>query len=171
MRRGCLFGVGGVLVLCLVACGLLYFVGLPRIQDRIADDFEEGVATVVADAAPGSGTFVITEEALNDKLSDDVENSDVVAEITPNGISIDLSIEESGDREVGYSAVPVVEDGKFALTDVEAHDGFMERFLPKNKLADAVEDGVNGVLAENNLELTNITLGDGQMTLTAVPAS
>jgi hypothetical protein len=163
------------LVLGLVACLLLYFVGLPRVQDRVADDFQEGVSTVVAqgitDAAPGSGTLVITEAQLNAQLSDDVENSDVVAEITPAGISIELEFDESNDREVGYSAVPVAEDGKLVLTQVEAQDGFMERFLPKGKLADAVEDGVNGVLAEHNLELTSIDLEDGQMILTVVSAS
>jgi hypothetical protein len=175
MRRGCLFGVGGVLVLCLVTCGLLYFVGLPRIQDRVADDFEDGVSTVVAEgianAAPGSGTMVITEEQLNDKLSDDVENSDVVSEITPAGISIELNLEESGDRNIGYSALPIAQDGQLVLTEVEANDGVMERFLPKVKLADAVEDGVNGVLAEHNLQVVDVTLGDGEMTLTTAPAS
>jgi hypothetical protein len=174
MRRGCLFGVGGVLVLCLVACGLLYFVGVPRIQDRVASDFEEGVSTVVAEglanAAPGAGTMVITEEHLNDKLSDDVENSDVVSQITPAGISIELNLEEGGDRDIGYSAVPMAQGGQLVLTEVEANDGVMERFLPKEKLADAVEDGVNGVLAEHNLQLVDVTLGDGEMTLTVAPA-
>jgi hypothetical protein len=163
------------LVLGLVACGLLYFVGLPRVQDRVADDFQEGVSTVVAqgiaNAAPGSGTLVITEEQLNAQLSDDVENSDVVSQITPDGISIQLQFDENTNREVGYSAVPIAEDRKLVLTQVEARDGFMERFLPKGKLADAVEDGVNDVLADHNLELTSIDLEDGQMTLTTVPAS
>jgi hypothetical protein len=175
MRRGCLFGCGGIVVLGLVACGLLYFVGLPRFQDKVADDFQEGVSTVVAqgiaNAAPGSGTLVITEADLNAQLSDDVQNSDVVSQITPDGISINLEFDESNDREVGYSAVPIAEDGKLVLTQVEAQDGFMERFLPKDKLAEAVEDGVNEVLTEHNLELRSIDLEDGQMTLNVVRAS
>jgi hypothetical protein len=175
MRRGCLFGCGGIVVLGLVACLLGYFVGLPRIQDRVADDFQEGVSTVVAqgiaNSAPGSGTLVITETDLNAQLSDDVQNSDVVSQITPDGISINLEFDESQDREVGYSAVPVAEDGKLVLTQVDAQDGFMERFLPKDKLADAVEDGVNDVLAEQDLELQTIDLEDGQMILSTVPAS
>jgi hypothetical protein len=162
------------LVLALVACGLGYFVGLPRIQDRVADDFQEGVSTVVAqsidNAAAGSGTYVITDEQLNAQLSDGVENSDVVAEITPDGISIQLEPDEGGNRDVGYSAVPTVVNGKLELTNVEA-EGWMERFLPKDKLADAVEDGVNDVLADNNLDLASIDLEEGQMTLSAVPAS
>jgi hypothetical protein len=175
MRRGCLFGCGGFIVLGLAACLLLYFVGLPRVQDRVADDFQEGVSTVVADGldaaiAEGSTSFVLTEAQLNSQLSDDVEDSDVVANITPDGISIDLQVQNSSDREIGYSAVPTVVDGKLELTNVES-EGWMERFLPKDKLADAVEDGVNGVLAERGLVLTDIALGEGEMILTAAPAS
>jgi hypothetical protein len=172
MRRGCLFGCGGVLLLCVIAVGLGYFVGLPRVQDRVADDFQEGISTVVADGinqGAGTGQFVITEEQLNAKLSEDVEDSDVTSEITKDGISINLQTDNAG-RDVGYSAFPEVVDGKLELTNVEA-EGFMEHFMPKDKLADAIEDGINETLAADSLVLTDITLGEGEMTLQAAPAS
>jgi hypothetical protein len=95
----------------------------------------------------------------------------VNAVITESGISIELQPDDSGNREIGYSAVPTVDGGKLKLSNVESHGGFVEHVLPKDKLANAVEDGVNGALAERNLVITDITLRDGAMILTTAPAS
>jgi hypothetical protein len=174
-RRGCLFGCGGLLILCVVALGLGYFIGLPKVQDAIANDFQDGIATVVTDGITSgnqsTGVLVITEDQINSVLNTDVENSDVSSQITPNGVSIEFTYRNDNSDPIRYSAVPVVSNGQFKLTDVEATNGFMERVLPKDKLANAIEDGVNDTLAEHNLQLASIDLEDGQITLQAVPAS
>src|SRR5699024_11179599 len=45
---GCLFGCSGVVLIVIVICGLLYFVGLPRFQNAVRDDLGEELSTHVA---------------------------------------------------------------------------------------------------------------------------
>ncbi|MFL5760689.1 MAG: hypothetical protein ACJ789_13255 [Thermomicrobiales bacterium] len=176
LRRGCLLGVGGLLVICFLACGLGYFVGLPKIQNNIADNFQDGIATVVAtsvaDANASPGQLIITERQLNEKLNADVENGDVATQITESGVSLELNYRDDRTDPIRYSALPTIdENGHLELTDVAASEGFMERLLPKDKFANAIEDGVNSVLDENNLMLADIELTDGELTLTTVQSS
>jgi hypothetical protein len=178
MRRGCLFGCGGLLILCIVALGLGYFVGIPRVQDAIADDIGTGIATVVADgitnADPQSGQLVITEEQLNAKLGNDVNNADVMTQIDPSGVAIEFSYRDDNTDPIRYSATPAVdENGKFVLENVQTTNGngFIEKLLPKDKLAESIEEGVNGALEAKNLKIANIDLQDGQVVITATQAS
>jgi hypothetical protein len=177
-RRGCLYGCGGLLILCVVALGLGYFIGLPRVQDAIADDIGDGISTVVSDGIvglnPSSGEFVITEQQLNEKLTSDVNNADVTTQIDPSGVAIEFSYRDDNSDPIRYSAVPSVDDnGHFVLNEVQTTNGngLIERFLPKDKLADSIENGVNGALDAENLKLSNIDLQDGQIVLTTVSAS
>jgi hypothetical protein len=178
LRRGCLFGCGGLLILCIVALGLGYFVGLPRAQDAIADDIGDGIATVVAqgivNADPSTGQMVITEEQLNTQLGSDVNNADVTTQIDSSGVAIEFSYRDDKSNPIRYSATPTVDgNGHLELTDIQTTNGngFIEKLLPKDKLASSIEDGVNGALDEQNLKIGKIDLQDGQIVITAVPAS
>jgi len=158
--------------------GLGYFVGIPRVQDAIADDIGDGVATVVADgitsADPSSGQLVITEDQLNAQLGNDVNNADVTTQIDPSGVAIEFSYRDDKSDPIRYSATPAVDDnGKFVLENVQTTNGngFIEKFLPKDKLADSIEEGVNSALEARNLKISSIELQDGQVIINAVPAS
>ncbi len=178
LRRGCLFGCGGLLIVCIVALGLGYFVGLPRAQDAIADDIGDGVATVVAqgiiNADPSTGQLVITEEQLNAKLGSDVNNADVTTQIDSSGVAIEFSFRDDNSDPIVYSATPTVdENGHLVLTNTQTTNGnvIVDKFLSKDKLANSIEDGVNGALDEQNLKIAKIDLEDGQVVITAVSAS
>jgi hypothetical protein len=179
MRRGCLIAIVAVLGLCVVGCGLGWFVLLPRVQDAIAGEFEDAVATgvagVTADApVVGAGTLVVTEETLNRQFAAEVEGSqgveveDVATRITPAGIEIvfDLS-----NRDATYAGQVAAEDGRLVVRDMEVDPSEMRWFLPADKMGEAIEDGVNGVLAANDLRLASVVLGDGEMTLQTEAAS
>ena len=123
--------------------------GLPRAQDAIANDIGDGVATVVAQgiisADPSTGQLVITEEQLNSKLGSDVNNADVTTQIDSSGVAIEFSYRDDNTNPIRYSATPTVdENGLFVLTNVQTTNGngFIERLLPKDKLASSIEDGV-----------------------------
>jgi hypothetical protein len=173
MRRGCLISVLVVLGLCVVGCGLAYFVGLPRFQDAIADEFEDAVSTEVArqiPATPGQGpapgTYTITEASLLQTLQDEAEGGnveDVLVSITPSGIEI--GFDTGGGQDVSYSGGVVAENGRLVLTDFEANNEGLEFFFPADKMGEAIEDAVNNYLAVNNLQLSSVELLDGEMVL------
>ncbi|MGH2560593.1 MAG: hypothetical protein ACRDJH_16135 [Thermomicrobiales bacterium] len=177
MRRGCLIAVVAVLGLCGIGCGLVWFVVLPRIQDEIAGEFEDAVATSVA-GIPAitdvrAGTAVVTEQMLNESFTGNVEGSEgvdvenIVANITPAGVEIVFDLT---DQDATYSGQVVAEDGALVVRDMEVDPSQMGWFVPADKMAGAIEDGVNGVLEANNLRLRSVELGDGQMTLTTEAA-
>ncbi|MGH2532071.1 MAG: hypothetical protein ACRDJW_07155 [Thermomicrobiales bacterium] len=177
MRRGCLIAAVAVLGLCVIGCGLIWFVLLPRVQDEIAGEFEDAVATSVA-GIPGvtdvsAGTVVVTEQMLSESFTGYVEGTEGVdvenigVNITPAGIEI---IFDLTDQNATYSGQVAAEGGELVVRDMEVDPSQMGWFVPANKMAGAIEDGVNGVLAQNNLRLTAVELGDGQMTLTTEPA-
>jgi hypothetical protein len=176
MRRGCLISVVAVLGLCVIACVLGYFVGLPRFQDAVADEFEDAIATETAQQlaptgqAPQPGTYVITEDSLLQSLQAEAEGGnveDVLVSITPEGIELGF---DTGGQDVVYSGGVAAENGQLVLTDFEANNDGLEFFFPADKMGEAIEDGVNNYLQENGLELNAVTLGDGQLTLDVVAA-
>src|SRR5206468_2038468 len=121
LRRGCLIGCGGLLVICLVVAGLGYFIGLPRAQDAIANDIGDGIATVVADgiqgANPSTGQLTITEQQINNTLNSDVNNANMTAQIDQSGVAIEFSVRNDNSNPIRYSAVPTIdENGHLQLT-------------------------------------------------------
>jgi hypothetical protein len=172
MRRGCLISVLVVLGLCVVGCGLGYFVGLPRIQDAFADEFEDAISTEVANQIPSiggqppaPGTYTITEASLLQSLQDEAEGGnveDVLVSITPNGIELGF---DTGGQDVVYSGGVEAEDGRLVLTDFEANNEGLEFIFPADKMGEAIEDAVNNYLEENNLQLAGVELTDGEMIL------
>lgn len=178
MRRGCLTAVVAVLGLCVVGCLLGWFVLLPRVQDQIAGEFEDAVATGVAGIPAvgnvSAGTVVITDETLTESFTGNVEGSqganveNIAANITPAGIEIVFDLT---DQDATYLGRVAAADGELVVREMEVDPSQIGWFVPADKMGAAIEDGVNGVLAENNLRLTSVDLGEGQMTLTTEAAT
>lgn len=173
-RRGCLFGVIGLLAACLIICGVGYFVYLPRARDSIARDVKEGVGTAIAQyiatPAVGPGTYTITANSLSSQLTDQAKDfgvDKVTVEIHQTGLKLGLHLSNS---DLNYTGQPAAENGQFVVHNVKADNGGASFLLPADKLAGAISDGVNGVLNAQGLALTGLHLGEGAMTLTTTPA-
>jgi hypothetical protein len=173
MRKGCLFGVIGLLGLCVIGCGLGYFVGLPRLREGIRDPFEEVIGTQVARAVvstPGEaaepGTYTLDADDLNaairDRLGDNGSFDNVEVTLTQGRYQVRLT---TNDQDVTYGGAVAAVDGRLEVTDVSG-DGWMTSILPAGDIADSFENVVNDYLTANNLLLTEATIGDGTLTLT-----
>jgi hypothetical protein len=178
MRKGCLIFVIAVLILCLGGCGLLYFVGLPKVRDAARDGFRDAISTQVAIQIPAPaggtadpGTYTITEQELQAQLLVNVDSDnidDIVISITPQGFEFGLAT--AGDQDTTYTGVPVVENGKLRMEDMQTSSDFFDFLFPPKDLAKAIEDGVNNYLEANDLELDSLELEEGQITLVTVAA-
>lgn len=160
-----LFGFLGVCVLCV---GLGYFVALPRVQDELESSMEEAVSTYVVPyiAGPGvtpeAGTYVLSEEDVNREIRAGSSNlDDLVVAINPD--AIEMRFGQQG-QSVTYRAGVAVEDGRLDLTDANL-DGLPSWVFSADTITNAVENGVNDYLEEAGLMLTDVSLGDGEMTL------
>ena len=82
--------------------------------------------------------------------------------ITTEHISISFS---SGSRDVTYTGTLQAVDGKVKVETIESSSGFMEFLLPASDIAKALETGINTYLSAENLQITDLTMGDGEITL------
>lgn len=179
MRRGCFLSVIGLLGLCLVACALLYFVGLPRFRDSAREEMQNVIGTAVARQIPAPaggqvepGTYTLTEADLEGEIQGnvDVQNvDDLNLELTPGTISFVIQTDQ--DQDVNYSGNPVAENGRLVMTNMESSDGFLNWIFPADDLGQAIEDAVNEYLTVNDLQLASVEVTDGELTLETVPAT
>ena len=180
MRRGCLFGVGGVLLLLLVCCLLGWFVAIPRIQDDIRDQLADNLATNVASQMssripaghqlePGQYTISVTDIEREIAQNFNQTQVDSLAISAANG-ELRLTV-ESGGRSFSYSGVPVAENGELVMRDMRADNDVASFFLPAGKLGDAIEQGVNQYFATQNLDISGLQLNGDDIVVETVPAS
>lgn len=172
VKKGCLIGVSVVLVLCLAACGLGYFVGLPRVRDSVRDGIRDAISTEVAVQIPATGggsaapgDYTITALELQNSLAANFNSStvdDIIVRINQAGF--EFGFKASGGQETTYSGLPSVENGKLVMTNMKASDGTIDWFFPAKDLGKAIEQAVNNYLAENNLQIADLTLNDGSIT-------
>ncbi len=174
MRRGCLFGIGAVLLLCVVTLGLGIFVALPRVRDAVRDSAAEALATEIAvqlppAATPSAATYVIREDALNANLRQRVAGLDIADEITVTITPAYLQLRlVANERATTYTGRAAAAGGRLEVTDMTA-DGMYAFFLSASAAASILEDAVNGYLAAQRLQLTDVTLGEGILTLQVQP--
>jgi hypothetical protein len=171
-------GVVGLLVLCVIGCGLGYFIGLPRVRDGVQDSMEDAISTTVAEQIPGRGSgtarpgvYEITEAELQGEINGnvDVQNVDsFVIDITSNGMI--FRIGTNGDQDLTYSGKPVAENGHLVMSNMESSEGYLDWIFPADDLGEAIENAVNDYLAANNLALESVKLSNGTMTLETVTA-
>ena len=177
MKKILLISLGTLLVLCVACVGALYFVVLPRSQNAIAEQFHDGMATVVsrqiAASPAAAGEYVITQDELTASLVNKVNGSSgasvdgVQTIISPAGIEILIK----SDNNVWTVDIAVAaESGGLAVTKIKSDNWLVKRLMPDDKLKEAIEEGVNSALTDQRLSLTDLTLESGQMTLITVPA-
>jgi hypothetical protein len=176
-RRGCLIAVGVIAGLGLLCCVLLWFVAIPRFQDEIVDEVSLGLSTEIAnqvDTAPGTlepGTYTVSladlERQINAQLASDDSASDFV--MTTEGDQIRVGFSASG-QDLVYTGRPVVENGQIVIEDMEVDNGVLNFFLPADKVARLIENGLNDYLGARGLQAESISLADGEITFTAVAA-
>ena len=173
-RRGCLIGTGGFFGLLLLCCVAGYFVGVPRFRDAVGDGIAGSVSTEVAgqigtgQLAPGTYTLSVTD--LQQQLAAQVSGQnveDLGISVTPEGLSLSFS---ANGQQVGYSGVPVAQNGRFVMTDMTVDNDALAFFLPADRLGEAVESGVNDYFAAQGLAIDSLRLGVDEITLEAVPA-
>ena len=176
-RRGCLIAVGVIAGLGLLCCGLLWFVAIPRFQDGIVDEVSQGLSTEIAnqvDTAPGTlepGTYTVSlaelEREINAQLAAEDSTSDFV--MTTEGDLIKVGFSTNG-QDLVYTGRPVVENGEIVIEDMEVDNGVLNFFLPADKVANLIENGLNDYLDARGLQAESLTVTDGEITFTAVPA-
>jgi hypothetical protein len=163
-RRGCLISFGALAALTLVCCLALWFVALPQFQDSIANEIRDGLSTEVARQVDETGDHTISMTELERELQGaaGVDNVDDMT-FRATGGELVLSFGSQG-QEFSYSGVPMARDGRMELTNVESTGGaFLDRVFPADKLADAVEGGVNGYFIARGLEITGVTAENNEM--------
>jgi hypothetical protein len=171
-RRWLIIGaaISGVLLLC---CCLAVTVPLFVARHTLPRAVRHGVSTEVArqlPATPGRGvapgTYVITQQALQASLrgSTDSTSADrLIVRLTPAGMQVGL---DSAGRGLTYTGVPTAANGLLVMRDMRIDSGLFGVLLSPSALGHAIEDAVNGYLADNGLQLTAVQLGNGSLTLT-----
>lgn len=177
MGRRFTFAIAGLLGVCLLCCGLVWFVAIPRARDTVEDGLREAVGTEVAVRVAPLGTvepgeYVITEADLlgqiNEALSgNSAQIEDLAFEITPDQIRIGFT---SGEQDANYTGRLAAVDGRLDVQEMQTSSGFLDFLFPAGIVEDGIEDGVNGFLAANNVTLTDLVMQDGQVTLVVEPA-
>lgn len=171
-RRGCLISFGALAALVLVCCLGLWFVALPRFQDSIADGIQEGLSTEVAQqigqtgVSLEAGTHTISMDSLQQELQNaaGVQNVEDMTFSAQNG-ELNLTFGSQG-QEFGYSGVPAAQNGRFELTSVESTGGgFLDQFFPADKLAGAVEGGVNSYFDAQGLDVVSVTAENNELVI------
>ena len=176
--RGCLLSIGVLALLALLCCVVGWFFGLPRIQDSIADGISEGLSTQVAEQISRSGvpqgeagTYTISMPDLQQQMRAE-GNTDNVDDITfsAQGGTLELSFGSQG-QSFEYSGVPVAQDGRFELTDVDTTGGgFLENIFPADKLAGAVEGGINRYFEAQGLRIVDVTAENDELVIETEPS-
>lgn len=175
-RRGCLIAVGAMAGLLLVCCALVWFLGIPRLRDNIADTLSDELSTQVASQleTPGGdlppGTYTLSVEDLQDQLEESIDEStasDFGISVSPSGIEIGFT---SGTQDFGYSGMPVARDGRLAIDDMTVDTDFLGWIMPADRVAEIIEDGINEYFIAHDLEIESILLGDDEITFTTVAA-
>lgn len=172
-RRGCLIGLGGSFGLLLLCCVVGYFVGIPRFRDSVGDGISEAVSTEVAGQIGtgqiGPGTHRLSVADLQRQLATQVSGEnveDLGISVTPQGLSLSFS---ANGQQIGYSGTPVAQNGQFVMNDMTVDNDALAFFLPADKLGDAIESGVNNYFAAQGLSIGSLQLGEGEITLEALP--
>lgn len=177
-RRGCLFGCTGVIALLLLVCALSWFVALPRIQDRLRDDLSNGLSTQVASqfqsqmpdgATLSPGTYTLSLASLEQQITSQFSDQPIDDfSIRAEGSELVLSVGASG-QELQYRGTPQVNsNGDLELTGMSATNSTAEFFLPADKLGDALEQGVNGYIGSQGLQLQDVRVEGDQLVFDVV---
>jgi len=170
-----LIGCGGFLALLLLACIVGYFVGIPRFRDSVGDGISESISTEVSEQLGtgqiGPGTYTLSVGDLQRQLESQLDGQNVEdfgISVSPQGLSVAFT---SNGQDIGYSGMPAAENGELVVNDMTVDNDVLGFILPADKLANAIEDGVNSYFSAQGLEIGSLQLGDDEIVIEAVPDS
>lgn len=165
-RRGCLFGCSGVVLVVLVICGLLYFVGLPRFQDRLRNELSDSLSTQVArqidsqisGAKLRPGEYRLSLGMLQREMNASNDDDQISGfDIRSQGDEIVLRVGMSG-QNLEYRGVPTIVDGRLHMADMTSTSGALDFFLPPDKLGQAVDKGINAYIEKQGMSLRDVRI-------------
>jgi hypothetical protein len=174
-RRGCLIGIGGVMLALVLCCVLGWFVFLPRFHDAVEREMTTLLSTEVADAIVAQvpdgasvdpGEYRISLAELQRRASGGSDNLQVEGvEIRGEGDELVLGF-SAGNAGAEYRFTPVAtSDGRLELTNMRGEGGVVQQLLAPEALGGAVENSVNTYLDANNLVLTDVYLEGDELVL------
>lgn len=168
--RGCLKIFGVFFVLLIICCIVGVFVVGPRIQDGIADGLSEALSTEVSQQIDipniDTGTQTLDVAELEQQLQANIGNEqnvdDVQLSVNPDGV-VQLTI-RSGGQDIGYTGRIAAENGELQIEDMETDTNWLGYILPPDKLASAIENGVNEAFAAQGKQIVSVTPGNDEIT-------
>jgi hypothetical protein len=165
-----------LLLLCISAGAISYFVAVPRVQHHLGDSLTTAMSRELTTSVfEGIETNGITNGRVVIHPSDlDVNTEDRPGEagfeVTDDGSIVyggEMAIDESGITlsfmNATYSGSPVIEDGGLVLTAVQSTSGAFDLFYDDDAFEATVEQGINDALAARNLIPVAVTLAPGAM--------
>lgn len=176
-RRGCLFGCGSFVLVCLIVSLLVWFVGVPRTIDWFEDDLSGRISTAIDDSLFGQyspaqlrqGTEVRLPFAnLNTALFEPVETTNDPQqvehiEITSEGNNLVMRAWFNGQAYDFTYAVSVNDDGTLNLTGLEDKSWLEDRLM--EVMEGGLEKSINTWLDLNDLQLVDVWLEGDAMVL------
>jgi hypothetical protein len=171
-----LIAVGTILGLLLLCCIVGWFFGIPRLRDTVSDELSDELSTQVAiqlderGVDVDAGTYTLRVADLQQQINANLDSQtadDFRISVDRNGMDVKFT---SGNQEIGYSGVPVAQDGKLVMDDMTVDNDVLGWFMPADRLGDTIEDGINNYFAAQNLQIESIVLGEDTITFTTVPA-
>lgn len=173
-RRGCLIGIGGVMLALVLCCVLGWFVLLPRFHDAVEREMTTVLSTEVADVivaqVPGgasvdAGEYRISLAELERRASGGSDNLQIEGvEIRGDGNELVLGF-SAGNAGAEYRFTPQAVGGRLELTDMRGDGGVVEQLLAPEALGGAVENSVNAYLDANDLILSDVYLDGDELVL------
>jgi hypothetical protein len=176
---GCLTALGALaLVLVLALVGVLAFANYvvkPYVRDAARSDLRTAVRGEVAGqlatqvGALPDGQVTVTDADVNQRIAasgDLGPINNVKVSFTPTGVDIKLS---AYGMDGTYHATPRVVNGSIEL-DGGALDGALGYVVPADDLQQIVNQEIAATLQDAGYVVNDVTLGDGQMTLTVAHA-
>lgn len=162
-RRGCLFGCGSFLLICVLASALGWFVVIPRVSDALESSISDSMATIIAQEVPSlaslqqGGEVAFSFASFNQQLqSANANNGMDSISITSSGNQLVLRVETNG-QTLEYGFVPTVtSDGMLELEP--QGDGSWLQGQIMDVFSNGVEMSFNQWLQESHLHLVGVSL-------------
>lgn len=172
MRRGCLTGCLGMLVVCVIVSLLGWFVVIPRVSDAVSDSVANGISTIVSDEIDPQYTrselqngaeVEFSFATINRELAvtnEDEAVQDIVITSEGNTIIIRASI-ETQTYDVEFQ--PRVVDGRLELEHIDDGGWLQRQFM--GILSGGFEKSINSWLEANGLRLQDVTVSGDSLIL------
>ncbi len=177
-RRGCLFGCGSFLLICVVLSLAGWFVGIPRLSDALEEGLGDSISTAIAVDLSGGFSQSQLQSGADVRISFDTINTNLMEpgqttnnleqverfEITSRGDELVLTGWFNGDSYEMVAVPEVTSDGRLNLRTVN-EGGWLEGKI-LDVLAGGMERAVNDWLGVNGLVLAGVELEEDGMILT-----